>query len=176
MDFQILYLINGIHFDFLDRLMVLITHMGTKGIFWILVGVALLLFRKTRLCGLTVLIALLLSLLIGNIALKNIVARPRPCWIDTTVNMLVAVPKDYSFPSGHTFASFAAAASIFLYYKKAGAAALILAFLIGFSRLYLFVHFPTDVLAGAVLGIGAAAVSQYLALKFSERNKKLNIS
>ena len=67
--------------------------------------------------------------------------------------MLIAVPKDYSFPSGHTFASFAAAVSVFLYYKKAGTAAIILAFLIGFSRLYLFVHFPTDVLAGFVIGV-----------------------
>lgn len=161
MDFEILYFINQFHFEFLDKLMILITHMGTKGIFWISVGVLLLLFKKTRICGLTVLVALLLSLLIGNIALKNIVARPRPCWIDTTINMLISVPKDYSFPSGHTFASFAAATSIFLYYKKAGAAALVLAFLIGFSRLYLFVHFPTDVLCGAIFGVAAAYIARF---------------
>lgn len=161
MDFEILYFINQFHFEFLDKLMILITHMGTKGIFWISVGVLLLLFKKTRICGLTVLVALLLSLLIGNIALKNIVARPRPCWIDTTINMLVSVPKDYSFPSGHTFASFAAATSIFLYYKKAGATALVLAFLIGFSRLYLFVHFPTDVLCGAIFGVAAAYIARF---------------
>ena len=162
MDFQILYFINQFHCEILDKIMVVITHMGTKGIFLILVGVILLLFKQTRKCGLTVLIALLFSLIIGNILLKNIVARPRPCWIDETINLLISVPKDYSFPSGHTFASFAAAASIFLYYKKAGTATLILAFLIGFSRLYLFVHFPTDVLAGAVLGICAAFSSRFI--------------
>ncbi len=165
MDFQILYFINEFHFEALDKIMVLITHMGTKGIFWILIGVILLLFKKTRKCGLTVLIALLFSLIAGNILLKNIVARPRPCWIDETVNMLIAVPKDYSFPSGHTFASFAAAVSIFLYYKKAGAAAVVLAFLIGFSRLYLFVHFPTDVMAGAVLGVCASYASYFIVNK-----------
>ena len=171
MDFQILYFINEFHFEILDKIMILITHMGTKGIFWILVGVILLLFKKTRKCGLTVLIALLFSLIVGNILLKNIVARPRPCWIDETINMLIAVPKDYSFPSGHTFASFAAAVSVFLYYKKAGTAAVILAFLIGFSRLYLFVHFPTDVLSGAVLGICAAFASRCIVNKIWQKIK-----
>ncbi len=171
MDFQILYFINEFHFEILDKIMILITHMGTKGIFWILVGVILLLFKKTRKCGLTVLIALLFSLIVGNILLKNIVARPRPCWIDETINMLIAVPKDYSFPSGHTFASFAAAVSVFLYYKKAGTAAIILAFLIGFSRLYLFVHFPTDVLSGAVLGICAAFASRCIVNKIWQKIK-----
>lgn len=171
MDFQILYFINEFHFEILDKIMILITHMGTKGIFWILVGVILLLFKKTRKCGLTVLIALLFSLIVGNILLKNIVARPRPCWIDETINMLIAVPKDYSFPSGHTFASFAAAVSVFLYYKKAGIAAIILAFLIGFSRLYLFVHFPTDVLSGAVLGICAAFASRCIVNKIWQKIK-----
>ena len=171
MDFQILYFINEFHFEILDKIMILITHMGTKGIFWILVGVILLLFKKTRKCGLTVLIALLFSLIVGNILLKNIVARPRPCWIDETINMLIAVPKDYSFPSGHTFASFAAAVSVFLYYKKAGIAAVILAFLIGFSRLYLFVHFPTDVLSGAVLGICAAFASRCIVNKIWQKIK-----
>ena len=171
MDFQILYFINEFHFEILDKIMILITHMGTKGIIWILVGVILLLFKKTRKCGLTVLIALLFSLIVGNILLKNIVARPRPCWIDETINMLIAVPKDYSFPSGHTFASFAAAVSVFLYYKKAGTAAVILAFLIGFSRLYLFVHFPTDVLSGAVLGICAAFASRCIVNKIWQKIK-----
>ena len=171
MDFQILYFINEIHFEILDKIIILITHMCTKGIFWILVGVILLLFKKTRKCGLTVLIALLFSLIVGNILLKNIVARPRPCWIDETINMLIAVPKDYSFPSGHTFASFAAAVSVFLYYKKAGTAAIILAFLIGFSRLYLFVHFPTDVLSGAVLGICAAFASRCIVNKIWQKIK-----
>ena len=78
MDFQILYFINQFHCEILDKIMVVITHMGTKGIFWILVGVTILLFKQTRKCGLTVLIALLFSLIIGNILLKNIVARPRP--------------------------------------------------------------------------------------------------
>ena len=87
-----------------------------------------------------------------NLVLKPLAARPRPCWIDEQVKLLVAAPKDYSFPSGHSAASFAAAVSIFVMHKKEGAAALILACLIAFSRLYLFVHFPTDVLAGIAVG------------------------
>ena len=92
-------------------------------------------------------IALILDLILCNLVLKPLAARPRPCWIDEQVKLLVAAPKDYSFPSGHSAASFAAAVSIFVMHKKEGAAALI-----AFSRLYLFVHFPTDVLAGIAVG------------------------
>ena len=97
-------------------------------------------------------IALILDLILCNLVLKPLAARPRPCWIDEQVKLLVAAPKDYSFPPGHSAASFAAAVSIFVMHKKEGAAALILACLIAFSRLYLFVHFPTDVLAGIAVG------------------------
>lgn len=85
--------------------------------------------------------------------LKPLVARERPCWINESVHLLVAMPKDYSFPSGHTQASFASATAIFHVNKKAGVCAFILAVLIAFSRLYLYVHFPTDVLAGIGIGV-----------------------
>jgi len=129
-----------------------ITGLGDHGIFWILTGITLVCFKKTRLMGLCVILSLAAGLLVGNVLLKNLVARERPCWIDSSVPLLIHNPKDYSFPSGHTLASFEGAVSIWLYNRKWGIPALVLAVLIGFSRMYLFVHFPTDVLGGLVLG------------------------
>ena len=92
-------------------------------------------------------------MLIGNVALKNWVARPRPCWLDPNVPLLIDLPKDYSFPSGHTLASVIAAAALTRANRKFGWIAMPLAALIAFSRLYLFVHFPSDVLASVALGL-----------------------
>ena len=102
------------------------------------------------------LISLAVGFIVGNVVLKNLIARQRPCWLDQTVALLIENPRDFSFPSGHSLASFEGAVSIFLYDKKWGGAAIVLAAFIAFSRLYLFVHFPTDVLAGTILGIFVA--------------------
>lgn len=155
-EFHILYFLQELHTPWLDRVMVAATGLGEVGWFWILLGVILFCFKKTRRVGLAVLLSLAAGFLIGNLALKNLVARPRPCWIDPGVALLVNNPSDYSFPSGHTLASFESAFSILLVNRRWGLAALCPALLISFSRLYLFVHFPTDVLAGAVLGIAIA--------------------
>ena len=152
MDFTILYALNNIHTNVLDKIMIGITYLGEKGIFWMLIAVILLFNPKTRKCGIFMAISMAIGLIIGNGLLKNIIARNRPCWIDNGVNLLIANPKDFSFPSGHTLASFEAAVTIFLFNKKYGIITLALATLIGISRLYLFVHFPSDVLAGAVFG------------------------
>ena len=98
------------------------------------------------------LISIAAGFLLGNVMLKNIAARQRPCWLDPSVELLVPVPKDFSFPSGHSLVSFEGAVCIFLFNRKWGIPALMLAVLIAFSRLYLFVHFPTDVLAGIIMG------------------------
>ena len=94
-----------------------------------------------------------MSLLIGNLLLKPLVARPRPCWIESNFPLLVSNPTDYSFPSGHTLASTISAVIITYADKKFGIIAIILATLITFSRLYLFVHFPSDVFAAIILGV-----------------------
>ena len=169
MDFEILYALQNIHTPVLDKIMVAITYLGEKGIFWISIGVILLFFKKTRKCGLFMLISMMLGLIFGNGLLKNLVARQRPCWIDDTINLLVANPKDFSFPSGHTLASFEAAITILLFDKRWGIVAIITAFLIGISRLYLFVHFPTDVLAGAVLGTIIAVTVYHLGNKIEKK-------
>ena len=142
---------------FFDMFFSTITHLGDSGIFWILVGIILLAFKKTRKYGVLYVLGLLLSELIVNIGLKPLVMRQRPCWINP-IELLVESPKDYSFPSGHTNASFAAAYSILKINKKYGIAAYILSIIIAFSRLYLYVHFPTDVLVGGIIGTLSAIV------------------
>lgn len=158
MEFSILYWLQTLHAPPLDALMVAVTFLGESGWFWILTGVLLFCIKRTRACGAAVLLSLACGFLVGNCLLKNLVGRSRPCWIDPTVPLLVASPTDYSFPSGHTLAGFEAAVSIFLFHRKWGIMALGLAALISFSRLYLFVHFPSDVLAGILLGVGIAFI------------------
>jgi undecaprenyl-diphosphatase len=171
-EFGILYFLQSLHTPWLDVLMKEITSLGDHGMFWILTGVVLLCFKKTRLMGLCVILSLAAGLLIGNTFLKNMIARERPCWIDNSVPLLINNPRDYSFPSGHTLASFEGAVSIWLYNRKWGTAALILAALIGFSRMYLFVHFPSDVLGGLVLGALIAVLVHFIVErgKISKKN------
>lgn len=155
---------------FLDFLMPAITVLGNGGIFWIALSVLLLFFPKYRKAGLSMGIALLIGLLVCNATLKPLVGRIRPyayqlTHFGKTIPLLVAAPSDYSFPSGHTIASFEAAAALTLHHRKPGIPALILAALISFSRLYLYVHYPTDVLASVVLGTAIAFLGSWLAGK-----------
>ena len=132
--------------------MTFITSLGDHGIFWILLAAVLFAVPRTRLMGSCMLLSICIGFLVGNVALKNMIARERPCWLDPSVRLLIQVPRDFSFPSGHSLVSFEGAVSIFMFNRKWGLPALMLAVLIAFSRMYLFVHFPTDVLAGAILG------------------------
>ena len=151
-EFQILYTLQELRTPLVDGLMVFITSLGDHGWFWLLMGVLLFSFPRTRLLGGCMLISIAAGFLLGNVLLKNMAARQRPCWLDPSVELLVRVPKDFSFPSGHSLVSFEGAVCIFLFNRKWGIPALMLAVLTAFSRLYLFVHFPTDVLAGIVMG------------------------
>lgn len=171
MELSILYAINNIHSNILDTIMISLTNLGDSGIFWIIIAVLLLFNTKTRKCGIFMLISMITGLIIGNGIIKNLVARQRPCWIDNTITLLIENPTDYSFPSGHTLASFEAAITIFLFNKKWGIPAIVLAILIGISRMYLFVHFPTDVIGGALLGTIIAVAVFYIG-KILENNKK----
>lgn len=153
MEFSILYFFQSLHTPFLDRVVPAFSALGNKGLIFILLGVTLLFFKKTRGAGLSILITLAIGFLIGNGLLKHLFMRQRPCWIDQTVPLLVAVPKDYSFPSGHSLAAFETAVCIFYANRRWGIAALVFAALMALSRLYLFVHFPTDVLSGMALGV-----------------------
>ena len=136
----------------LDTLMPLVTALGNAGIVWIVCAVLLLLRRSTRKTGLSMAAALILELLVCNLLLKPLVDRVRPFELNTAVQLLITAPADGSFPSGHTGASFASTVVLFRSRSRLRWPALLLSILIAFSRLYLYVHFPTDVLAGVVIG------------------------
>ncbi len=155
---------------FLDFIMPLITVLGDAGIFWIAAAVVLLLIPKQRKAGLSMGIALLIGLVVCNMILKPWVGRIRPYdyqleHFGKTIELLVATPHDYSFPSGHTIASFEAAVALTVHNRKLGIPAMILAVLIAFSRMYLYVHYPTDVLASVVLGTAIAFLGCFIAKK-----------
>ncbi len=147
---------------FLDFVMPIITSIGYKGIFSILLSCILIAVNrgKSRKAGFVMLTAIVLGFVFGNLLLKPLFMRPRPSWIDS-VPMLVPNPSDFSFPSGHSLCAFETAVPICMYFgKKRASAALTIAFLVAFSRLYLYVHFPTDIIAGAVMGTAFAFIAR----------------
>lgn len=152
MELQILDWLYSLHNPVMDKIMVYITRLGDGGIFWILVAVILLMSKKTRRWGVAMGVAMLLGFVIVNLGVKPLVHRIRPYEVKGLEELLIAPPSDYSFPSGHTQVSFASAWVIFMMKRKAGIAALLLAVLIAFSRMYLYVHYPTDVAAGFLCG------------------------
>lgn len=160
-EFSFLYALQELHNPILDKMMLFITSLGDDGILWIAIGVICLCFKKHRKMGLQLLLSMLCTFIIGNLILKNVFARPRPCDIDTAVTLLLSRPHGHSFPSGHSINSMVAAVALFLNNKKIGIPAVIIATLIGFSRMYLFVHFPTDVLGGFAIAILVAIAVDY---------------
>ncbi len=154
----------------LDFLMPIITLLGDAGIFWIALAVLALFFPKYRKMGLSMGAALLIGVLLCNVTLKPLVGRIRPYdyqleHFGKEISLLISAQHDFSFPSGHTIASFEAAVAITLHNKKLGIPALLLASLIAFSRLYLYVHYPTDVLASIILGTAIAFLGCWLVNK-----------
>ena len=158
----------------LDAVMPVITLLGDAGIFWIAVAVLFIFTKKYRKIGIGMMIALMMGLVICNICLKPMIARIRPYdfkeeHLHVIVNLLIEKQHDFAFPSGHTIASFEAAVVILLGDKKLGIPAMILACLIAFSRLYLYVHYPTDVIVSIVLGSILALIGWYLAQKVMDK-------
>ena len=174
MEAQILLFIQeNIRNEVLDPIMLAITSLGNAGIVWIIISLILLIIKKTRKIGICCAVALILQLTLINGILKNIVGRIRPYEVIDGLNCLVGVQKDPSFPSGHTTSSFAVAWIIFKKLpKKFGIPALILAALIALSRLYVGVHYPTDVLAGVFIGILLGILAIIITDRLFERFKK----
>ena len=169
----LLYIQENLRSPLLTPFMKGVTALGNGGIFWIILTVLLLLFPRTRKAGLTSALALLFSLLINNIALKNLVARTRPYEVIPGLTLLVARARDYSFPSGHTGASVASAWAMARDLPRPWNVLLvILACVIAFSRLYVGIHYPTDVLGGFLTGFLAAALARRLEPVLEARWKK----
>ena len=153
----LLFIQEYIRHDWMDWFWKGITHLGDFGIFWILLTIVLLIPKKTRKAGLASALALIIGTLITNVAIKNVVARIRPYEVIQELELMIEKQKDFSFPSGHTCASFASAFAIYkckeVFSKKWRIAAMVLATLIALSRLYVGVHYPTDVLGGLIVGL-----------------------
>ena len=152
--------------DFMDKFMPFITVFGDAGIFWMVISALFVVFPKTRKTGLGMAFAMIIGLVVCNITLKPLVGRIRPydlqAELGITIQLLGERMHDFSFPSGHTIPSFEAAV-VMLKNRKLGIPAMILAVLISFSRLYLYVHYPTDVIASIILGTLFALIGDALA-------------
>lgn len=160
----LLFIQEYIRNDFLTPIAVFMTRLGDNGVIWIVIAGLFLIFKKTRRIGVMIFIALVLSAVINNVLLKNIFMRVRPYDAIEELTRMIGIQSDYSFPSGHAATSFAVATIIYKTMdKRYGILALILAFLISLSRLYLGVHYPTDILAGFFIGnlIGTLVVYLY---------------
>lgn len=161
-DAILIYILEHFHTPLLDRCMIFITSLGNSNFIWILITFLMLRNKKTRACGVLLTCSLLLEHFVCDGILKNFYKRERPFTVFPHMEILIKKPRSFSFPSGHTMSSFTAASVLFYFDKRFGIPALILAGFISFSRLYLFCHYPTDVLCGMILGVYNAAFVIFL--------------
>ncbi len=157
-DNSILHFFGNIQLPIINEFMIFISTLGNSGLIWIMLSIIFLIFKKTRRTGATMAIALLLGLLICNLTIKPLVARPRPFAIHE-LELLIPEPSEFSFPSGHSVSSLGAGLSAFLVLRKKGLPLLIFGILIAISRLYLQVHYFSDVICGCLLGCVFAIVA-----------------
>ncbi len=153
-ELQILDFLQKLHTPVMDKVMIAFSSLGDMGIIWIALCLILLAVPKTRNAGKVVLLAMLLEIVGVNLFIKPLVARTRPYEINATVELITGEMRDYSFPSGHTAMAFTVVTGLYLMkMKPLWQICLVIALGIAFSRLYLYVHFPTDVAGGVILGI-----------------------
>ena len=171
LDGEILLLIQQyLRTDMLTPFMKSVTFLGNGGWFWILCAVVLLAVPKTRKTGYAAALSLIFGAIVTNLLLKNIVARPRPFAEIAALIPMITKPKDFSFPSGHTTASFAVALVMLrMLPKKFGIPAVILAGMVAFSRLYLGVHYPGDVLGGFLVAVFASTLVYHLMSAYQKK-------
>ena len=168
-ELSFLHMLESIHDGgIVDGIMILLSTLGNAGILWIAISLILLIPNRARKVGLQTIIAMLVTFIVGNLILKNIIHRARPYVVDPTLQLLIAKPSEYSFPSGHTMNGYTAAITFFFYNKKWGSIAIVFATAIAFSRMYNLVHFPTDIMGGLTIGICSAISVHY----FMNRKKK----
>ena len=149
--------------DFLDKIIPVITKLGNNGYIWIAIALFMLCIAKYRYYGGVLAMSLVINVIICNVLLKPLVGRIRPCDINQAIVLLIPRPIDFSFPSGHTTAAFTAATILFFMNKKLGIVVYAFSTLLAFSRLYLYVHYPSDIVCGAILGVLFGLTGIYLA-------------
>ena len=153
-DNYILFIIEKyVHNRYLDIMMPIVTFMGNLGIIWVVIAITLIVDKPYRVIGNSIILTLIISTIIGEGIVKHIVRRVRPCNRQDNISLLSLKPISYSFPSGHTLSSFAAAEMLSMYFTQYRLVFMSMAFLIAVSRLYLHVHYPTDVIAGFIIGV-----------------------
>lgn len=171
-DFILQFIQNNFRGYCLDVIMPILTSLANKGFIWIIICIVLLSCKKYRKYGCIMFLALILCFVIGNLSLKPLVARNRPFDARPLIDgLLIKAPRDYSFPSGHTMVSFSCSAVLYYMNRKIGIMAIILSTVIGFSRLYLYVHYPSDVLVGFMIGILNSWISIKTYYLIEKRNR-----
>lgn len=176
MDAQILLWIQeNIRNPILSSILIPITKLGNAGILFIVTGIVLLCFRKTRKAGTLFLTSLVLNFILNDLVIKNVIERQRPFEVIKNLEILVPPPYSFSFPSGHTSSAFASLVTLFFTQKKFAPFGLAFAVLMGFSRMYVGVHYLSDVLAGAVVGTVVALITVYFGyvLQFVKKCDKM---
>lgn len=161
---DVLQWFDSVHGTVLDPVMVGITYSATSGLVWFALGFLMTCSSRWRRCGVSVIVSVIAAYVIVDLVIKPIVCRERPFDV-SDFSLLVPAPDSWSFPSGHTASAFAGATAVLIHSRRWGCAAMAYAVLVGVSRLYLCVHWPTDVIAGALVGMAVA----FLAVWFMSR-------
>ena len=161
---------HNLNSELFNKVMILFTILGDNGMIWIAVALILFLNRKYRKIGVFSIVSLIICALAVNVILKPLIHRPRPFSELADITLLIKAPKDYSFPSGHTAASFVMVYIFFRHIKKYFIPVFITGILITFSRMYLSVHFPSDIIAGIIIGIFSEYAGEKVADGFYRKN------
>lgn len=171
----LLWIQENMRTELMTVIMKSITRLGDAGCLWIVLSVLFLVLNKTRRVGVASSLAMIFTFITVNLGIKNIVARIRPYEVVDGLNRLVEAQSDYSFPSGHTAHAFAVGVVILIMMpKKVGVPIFIISVLMAYSRLYIGVHYPTDVIGGAIIGTLMGLLSVYLVNNISDRWNKRN--
>ena len=169
---------HNLNSELFNRIMIFFTNLGDHGTVWIAIALILLLNKKYRKTGILAFVSLAICSLAVNIILKPLIQRPRPFTEIADIIMLIKTPKDYSFPSGHTAASFVMVYIFFKHIKKYFIPVFITGILIAFSRMYLSVHYPSDILAGLIIGTFSGLAGEKAVNRFTQKrltDKKISI-
>ena len=169
----VLFVQENLRTDFMDPIWKFITSLGDEGIVPIALCILFLFFKKTRKVGITAGMSLALEAILINLTIKKLVGRTRPYVVNEAIEYITKRPSDNSFPSGHTGCMFAVASVLFyMMPKKVGIPAMIVASLVGISRLYVGVHYPTDIIGGFIIGMFTGFIAKLIVEKVCEVRAK----